>query len=488
MRHTRTWLALLSIVGLIVVGGPACDEADDDDASDDDASDDDASDDDTGDDDASDDDSGDDDTVSPCAEVPTFEDGLTPAVEIHVATDGSDDTGDGSSGAPYATIARGLFDAGPGSAVVVHEGTYPGGVSIAYYDGTASEPIWIGGAAGEPRPVIDATGTSEAIHISECSYLIVHDMEIHGASDNGINCDDGGETADDQATHHVIFRDLSIHDIGTGGNQDCLKLSGVNEFFVLDSAFSACGGGLSGSGIDHVGCHHGVLARNQFHDLAANAIQCKGGSEDLEIRWNWMTDSGERSVNLGGSTGDAYFRPPLSTADLNAEARDIRVVSNVIEGAWASLAFVGCVDCIVANNTIVDPENWIFRILQETTSHGGYDFEPCRDNRVVNNLIYYDRSALSTWINIGDNTEPATFEFAHNLWYAYDDPGQSHPTDLPVTETSPVVGQDPAFTTGYAIDGASPAAGGGLDWGGLVGDIAGNCYATPPSIGAYEVP
>ena len=37
-------------------------------------------------------------------------------------------------------------------------------------------------------------------------------------------------------------------------------------------------------------------------------------------------------------------------------------VANVFEGSYAALAYVGCVGCVVANNTIIDPENWILRI------------------------------------------------------------------------------------------------------------------------------
>jgi hypothetical protein len=69
---------------------------------------------------------------------------------------------------------------------------------------------------------------------------------------NGINCDDGGQTDDETAAHHLIYRNLYIHDIGSDGNSDCLKLSGINHFFVLDSVFSDCSTGV-GSGVDHVG-------------------------------------------------------------------------------------------------------------------------------------------------------------------------------------------------------------------------------------------
>ncbi|MBN2447904.1 MAG: right-handed parallel beta-helix repeat-containing protein, partial [Phycisphaerae bacterium] len=291
------------------------------------------------------------------------------------------------------------------------------------------------------------------------------------------------------ATRHVIFRDLYIHDIGTGGNEDCLKLSGVDDYFVLNSEFTRCGGDMSGSGVDHVGCHGGLLAGNYFHDLSANAVQCKGGSEDIEIRANHIVNAGERGVNMGGSTDFQYFRPPLSTSAPNFEARDIRVVANVIEGGVASLAFVGCVDCLAAHNTLIAPTNWLLRILQETTTEGDYEFLPSSYNTVVNNLVYFDRSDLHTYVNIGPDTAPDTFTFANNLWYAYDAPAQSQP-NLPVTETDGIAGEDPLLADpaadDYHLQTGSPAIGQGATTAGVTEDYDGVAYASPPSIGAFE--
>jgi hypothetical protein len=318
------------------------------------------------------------------------------------------------------------------------------------------------------------------------SYLVVHDLEIAGASSNGINCDDGGDYADPTAANHVVFRRLDIHDIGGTGNQDCLKLSGLNDYWVLDSSFARCGGGLSGSGVDHVGCHRGLLARNVFSEHSGNAVQSKGGSEDIEIRWNRFADAGQRSLNLGGSTGFDYFRPPLSDTCPNAEARNIRVVANIFEGSIAPIAYVGCVGCVVANNTIVDPDNWIIRILQETTTSGSYEFEACKSGVFVNNLVYFNRSELSTYVNIGPNTASETFSFANNLWYAHDNPAQSEPT-LPAPETNGIYGLDPGLNGEYRVAPASPAAGAGIATEWIWGDLSGACFADSPTIGAFEI-
>jgi hypothetical protein len=424
-------------------------------------------------------------TVPPrCDRIDTFDRGLSPAAQLHVATSGSDTTGDSSVGNPFASIDRAVQDAAPGTAVTVHAGTYGGGVYLSDLAGSASAPIWIGGAPGEPRPLI--AGGSEGMHLTRVAYVVIHDLEVTGASANGINCDDGGDYDNPLATHHVVFRRLDIHNIGSSGNQDCLKLSGLNHYWVLDSVFEDCGGGLSGSGIDHVGCHHGLIARNDFWNLSANGVQSKGGSEDIEIRWNRFFESGARSLNMGGSTGFQYFRPSLSTQSPNAEARDIRVVANLIESSDAAVAYVGCVDCVVAHNTIVDPHNWILRILQETTTTATYEFEPSRDGIFVNNLVYFERADLSTYFNIGPDTAPETFTFANNLWYAWDNPAQSEPT-LPVAESNGIYGLDPGLDSDLRIGPTSPAAIAGANTVWSWGDFGGACYGSAPSIGAFEV-
>jgi hypothetical protein len=419
--------------------------------------------------------------------VPTFETGKQPTFEIHVAVGGDDGTGDGSAANPYASIERAAQDAAPGAAIRLHAGTYAGGTYLQDLTGTQAEPIWIGGAPGETRPVIEGGG--EGIHLVRAHYVILHDLEVRNTAYNGINTDDGGDYANPDATRYVLFRDVSIHHVGGDGNQDCLKLSGVNDYFVLNSEFAFCGGDGSGSGIDHVGCHHGLIVGNFFHDLSANAVQNKGGSQDIEIRANRMLNAGYRAVNIGGSTGYEYFRPPLSTSQPNFEARDIRVIANVIEGGETPFAFVGAVDSLAANNTIIDPENWLMRILQETVSDGTYEFLPSGDNSVVNNLFYFDHGTLSTYVNIGPNTAPETFTFSNNLWYAHDSPAQSQPS-LPVAETDGVVGQDPLLQDpaggNYHLQSGSPALGGGVPTVGVVDDYDGLAYNAPPSIGAFE--
>lgn len=81
-----------------------------------------------------------------CGAIATFEDGLAPTAEIHVATDGSDGGGCGSMESPCATIEGAAAQAAPVTAIRVHAGTYAGGMNLAGLAGSEGAPIWIGGA------------------------------------------------------------------------------------------------------------------------------------------------------------------------------------------------------------------------------------------------------------------------------------------------------------------------------------------------------
>lgn len=422
-------------------------------------------------------------------EIDAFDKGLSPIRDLHVSTGGSDTTGNGTTEEPYATLGHALQFASPGTAAVLAAGTYPGGTFVSGLAGAPGAPIWVRGATATNRPVLN--GGVAGLHLQRARYVVVENLEVAAGTVNGINCDDGGDYGNATATHHVVFRNLDIHDIGGTGNQDGLKLSGVNRYWVLDCRFARCGGASSGSGIDHVGCHNGVVANCRFEQMSGNAVQCKGGSADIDVTQCWIADGGARGVNVGGSTGPTYFRPPLSTNAANVEARRIRVTANVIRGGVTPVGFVGCTDCLVANNTIIDPEDWLLRILQETVSSPPYDFLPCGDNAFVNNLVYFERARLKTTdINVGANTFPGTFRFANNLWYARDVPGESRP-DYPVTESDGLVGVNPRLADpggqDYAITIDSPAARAGRTSGALYGDFSGEAYLRPPSIGAHEI-
>ncbi|HEX8311115.1 MAG TPA: right-handed parallel beta-helix repeat-containing protein, partial [Chthoniobacteraceae bacterium] len=227
----------------------------------------------------------------------------------------------------------------------------------------------------------------------------------------------------------------------------------------------------SGGGIDMVGCHNGLITGNRFrHDAdpantGGTGIQAKGGTRNIIIRQNSFEHAGARSLNIGGSTGMQFFRPPLDQwpkGEPRYEASDITVEGNTFIGSTAPFAFVGVDRAVVRDNTIYMPGKWALRILQETKEPG---FVACRGGTVRNNIFVFRSDQWGEGgVNIGPDTAPDTFRFSSNLWFCIDRPEASQPR-LPVAEEGGIYGIDPQFTAPEAGDlrlrSGSPAAGKG---------------------------
>ena len=402
--------------------------------------------------------------------------------DIHVALPptGSDSNGNGSLAAPFATIRHALSQAVSGSRIRVQAGTYGAIGSVADVHGTEMNPILI---TTNGHVVVDAGGSGSGMQLSNVSYLVIEGLIFQNTGIHGLNIDDGSDYS--TPTHHIVFRNISFRNIGSGGNNDCLKMSGVDDFYITGCEFQECD---RGEAIDMVGCHNGIITGNFFHDVAQNGVQTKGGSADILIHGNRFEDIPQRAINAGGSTGSPYFRP------LNAEyeAARIQMVSNTfLRTGSAPVAFVGCDTCVFANNTIIEPLSYAARILEENTNrtagHSGY---------FINNLLVFNTADISGWsyVNVGPNTRPDTFIFGWNLWYALDEPNFSGPIyqgGLP-PEFNAVIQQNPLLynLTGgdYHIMHGSPAQGVGRNVPrGAVADFDYVPFNDPSSIGAFEV-
>ena len=415
--------------------------------------------------------------LPPCDRIPTFADAVAARRLLHVSADGDDAAGDGTSDHPYQTLAAAARTAVPGDGIFL-DGSTTGDNRIVGLRGTETDPIRIYGRGSSPgsRPRIE--GGIEGLRLVAPAYVVIEDLVVIGQSGSGIVIEDDGDGA--TPARHVVVRNVAFRDIGPGGDNGCLQLSGLDEFFVLDNTFAGCGVGGSGSGIDMIGCHEGVVAGNSFGEVGARSVRARGGSASLELRANATRDGGDHAFELGGSTPPELFRP----LDAGYEARDVRAVANLIVGSAAAVAFIGCEACLAANNTIIRPARWVARILQES----GPGLVPCRNGRFVNNLVVVRRADLTAAIDVGPGTAALTFTFAGNLWFAEDDPAFAG-TGLPVAETGTVVG-DPLFVDGpggdYHLLADSPAVGAGTTLAEVAGDFDGNCYRDPPTIGAFE--
>lgn len=379
------------------------------------------------------------------------------------------------AGYPYETLNEATDIAIQGDTILVHEGTYSGGVFVGDLQGTASDWIYIHAAEGE---TVIFEGGGNAWQFSDGAYLHISGFIFQHQTGNGVNFDDGGTYA--TPTHHVVFENCIFRDMSASGNNDLLKLSGLDDFEILNCTF--LNGAAGGSGIDMVGCHDGLIKNNHFENLGSNSIQAKGGTRNIRIEANFFKNGGTRAVNLGGSTGLQFFRP----IDAPYEAAELKVYSNIFIGSEAPVAFVGSINCEVINNTIYLPTKWVFRILQETVDPDR--FPPCGYNTLRNNIIYID-DRVTVEVNIGPNTAPETFTMSDNLWFHSEDSNWPGP-DLPVVDVENIVGEDPLFLDtddeDFALMEGSPAIGEGYEVEEPQQDYIGNEFINPRSIGAYE--
>jgi hypothetical protein len=328
----------------------------------------------------------------------------------------------------------------PGERILLAPGRYPGGFLFPRLRGEAGKPIVIAAADSANPPIF--SGGSTAIHLTDPEHVELRDLLIERASGNGLNIDDGGSY--ETPAHHVVLRNLTVRDIGRAGNHDGIKLSGVVDFHIEGCVIERWGTG-GGSGIDMVGCHRGLMVSNRFEhtdQVNSTAVQAKGGSSEIVIRRNQFKNAGGRGVNIGGSTGLQYFRPPLKSGGRPAEARQIVVEGNTFAGGGCAVAFVGVDGATVQYNTIYHPARWAMRILQENRAPG---FVRSRGGRFMDNVIVFDSGHWSEGgVNIGPNTDAGTFQFTRNWWYCANRPERSRPS-LPTTETEGVYGGEPRF-------------------------------------------
>ena len=377
----------------------------------------------------------------------------------------------------YSGLEAAAAVAQPGDTIMFLAGTHAGGAHVSQLRGTAARWITI---MGDPSGATLIEGGGTAFQLSDPSFLRISGLRFDGQTANGVNIDDGG-SFDTPATN-IIIEHCSWLGIDATGNNDQLKLSGLDDFIVRHCSFRD--GSPGGSMIDMVGCHDGVFEDNRFENGGSNCIQAKGGSSDLRITRNLFLGGGQRAINIGGSTGLAYFRPQ----DADYEAADITIWANVFTGAVAPVAYVGAVRCTVMNNTLYLPEKWAVRILQESTDAR---FLQCGDNTFANNLVLLDNAAAAPTFNIGPNTRPESFTLTSNLWYNLDDPGWQGPNS-PVTDAHAIVGRNPLLVSPAMRDGdftpgpGSPAIAAGVAHSEQRYDLYGRAFRAQPSIGAVE--
>ncbi len=381
------------------------------------------------------------------------------------------------NGGDFQTLSQAQSSMSPGDTVIVLDQTFSNGTQYLTINGLPGQPIVIMGQTNQ-GPIFQ--GGTEGIHLSGCNYVEINGLVFQQQTSNSMNIDDAGSY--NIPSTGIVVRNCLFRDMAANGNNDFLKMSGVDQFLISNCTFINGSSG-AGSGVDFVGCHYGSVEDCYFDSPGTSGIQCKGGSQFITIQRNVLKNIAERALNLGGSTGLPYFRPALPNPIVNAfEGADLDVFSNVFIGNKAPIAYVGCVRVKVRNNTFYKPDGWVIRILQETTVPG---FLTCADNEFSNNVIYLQNDLVE--VNIGSATNPGSFTFSNNTWY--NESSNSWSPVLPAPAQNQQIA-NPLFTDpsneDFNLLAQSPCIATGFQYSTPTTDFNQLPFANPPSRGAYE--
>lgn len=287
-----------------------------------------------------------------------------------------------------------------GAVLRLAPGEYPGGWRV---EGVARLVI----EAADPARPPHFRGGAHAWHFSRCEGLVVRDLRISGQSGNGLNVDDGGRR--ESPVGGVRLERLEVSDVGPVGNHDGIKCSGLKDLTLSGCVIR----GWGGQAVDFVGVSRALVTGCVFQGKpgfsATAGVQLKGGSCDIVVEKCRFLEAGQRPLNVGGSTGADYFRPPSA----KHEAARIIVRDCEIFGGDCAAAFVGVDGATFERNRVSFPRRWTLRFLRENASEG---FALCRDVVIRDNEFLRRRGELRSDFNVGAGVETATVRFSANRW------------------------------------------------------------------------
>jgi hypothetical protein len=348
------------------------------------------------------------------------------AQTLHVATTGSDATGDGSPGAPFATIRRALNAAPDGATVLVQPGTYTGQQRL---EGHFDPPVTVRSAE---RYRAQLRHTAAVVIAYDASGIRFEGFDVAHAGPGA-----GALVMQVQnvGTRSIGIRDNVFHD---SWNNDILKINnGASNVLVEGNLFYVQSG--SDEHMDVNSVEDVVIQDNVFfNDFAGSGRSADAstssfivvkdsndaddgvvGAKRITVRRNlflhWEGSPGSNFL-LFGEDGKPYYETDGALVENNL------MIGDGVQPMRAALGVKGSRGIVFRNNTVVGdlPSNaFAFRLNREG------------ENLAVDDVAFYNNVWCDPTGSLGDfsDTPPADvagFALDTNLYW---NDGASIPID-----------------------------------------------------------
>lgn len=374
-----------------------------------------------------------------------------PSAALYVAPDGNDTTGDGSIGAPFATIDQALSVVTDGGTILVRPGEYVGrvrldevfdqGVSVRsevpYQARLRNDEVVVTSYYGEG---ITFEGFDVA-HSGPGGALVVQIQNLR---------EDGG------ATGRIVLLNNVFHD---SYDNDIVKVNNAaRDVSIIGNMFYNQAG--SDEHIDANSVENVIIERNVFfNDFSGSGrtngndtssfvvIKDSNGDSDGILGATDVTVRGNVFLNWEGNTG-AHFVLIGEDGTANYEAQNVSVESNLMLGnsaneMRAAFGVKGSRDVRFIGNTVVGDLPslaFAFRLNREGEN-------PMLENIVLANNVWSDPTGTMDDFSDTPAADTSSFILLNNAYY---NGGQPLPEDanelVNPTDDAAAIGGDPELT------------------------------------------
>jgi parallel beta-helix repeat protein len=309
-----------------------------------------------------------------------------------VAPNGSDATGDGTKGNPFATILKACSIISTGDTILLRGGIYNRADRInSTVNGTPDNPVVIKNYVDE-EPIIDGTGlnlgNNASLLMIERSgwmrYYIIEGITVRNSSQRGIGY---------YRTENLTIRYCTVHDIekrAIGGYGDHTF---IESNTVYNSGMQNQNGTMGGGGWP--------IQIAPWYDWATGE-----GSNHVIIRNNLVYNSWGEGIGPGVGTHNALIE------------------GNTVHDVWSQGIYIDrAADVTIRNNHIWNSNPTYYRNGQPANGIGFSNetnftsyLPTCHNIYIYNNLMSNNQRGISFWYDSSNNSTRNTY---HNIYIAY---------------------------------------------------------------------